>query len=70
MKPLNLAQSIRLTFAHNAVPGEPLTLDKVATDKLGHIPSLLRALAECHGSRPRDPTLLGGKIYFVIFTSF
>jgi hypothetical protein len=66
MKPLNLAQSIRLTFAHTAAPGEPLALDKVATDKLGHIPGLLRALAECHGSRLGDPTLWGGDIYLEI----
>ena len=66
MKPFDLSQCIRLTFAHNADPGAPLPLDKEATDKLGHIPRLLRALAECYGSRLGDPTLWGGEIHLEI----
>ena len=66
MKNFKLPQSIRLTFAHNANPGEPLTLDEDATDKLGHVPKLLRALAECYGSRLGEPTLWGGEIVMEI----
>ena len=66
MKKLKLLQSIRLTFAHNANPGEPLPLDEDATDKLGHVPKLLRALVECYGSRLGEPMLWGGEIVMEI----
>ena len=44
MKMKKLATCIRLIFARNAEPGVPLVLDKEATDKLGHIPTLVRVL--------------------------
>lgn len=66
MNPLNLSRCIRLTFARDAEPGEPLPLDKESTDKLGHIPKLLRALANCYGSKLGGPTLWGGDVHLSI----
>ena len=56
------ATCIRLIFALNAEPGVPLVLDEEATDKLGHIPRLVRALAKSYGSQLGAPTLWGGGI--------
>lgn len=66
MKPLNLSQCIRMTFAHDVDPSTPISLDKSATEKLGHIPVLLRALAHCYGPRLGEPTLWGGEIHIEI----
>jgi len=63
MKALDLSHCIRLTFARNAEPGAPLPLDKESMDKLDHIPRLLRALANCYGSKLGDPTLWGGCVH-------
>ena len=66
MKTLDLSRCIRLTFACNAEPGTPLLLDKESMDKLAHIPKLLRALANCYGSKLGAPTLWGGCIHLPI----
>lgn len=57
-----LSNCIRLVFASNAEPGVPLELDKEATDKLGHILTLMRAFAKCYGSQLGVPKLWGGVI--------
>lgn len=57
---------ICLTFVQDAEPGKPLVLDKEATEKLGEIPKLLRALAKCYGPTLSGPTLWGGVVHLSI----
>lgn len=59
-------KSICLTFADDANPGSPLSLDGTAMDKLGDIPKVFRVLAESYGPRLGDPILWGGGIYLEI----
>lgn len=66
MKSLDLHQAIRITFVDHAEPGIPLVLNKEAIDKMGIIPRLLRALAECFGSRLGEPMLWDGVIHIAI----
>lgn len=68
MKSLDARQIIRITFVDRAEPGIPLVLHKDAIDKLGIIPRLLRALAECYGSRLGEPTLWNGGIHIAILS--
>lgn len=66
MKTLDLSRYIRLTFAHDAEPGTAFQLNKESTDKLGELPSLLRALAICYGANIGEPIMWGGDIYLEI----
>jgi len=66
MKKLNLSRSICLTFAHDAEPGTAFQLNKESTDKLGELPSLLRALAICYGANIGEPIMWGGDIHLEI----